>query len=260
MKTKLVTALFDINRENLGDGRKLSDYESWLKRTLKIKSDMVIYTEEKFLDLINSIIENCEHKIEIVLEKFTQTPFYSYNDKIKEILKLESYKNKMRDIKRIECYLSEYNVIQYSKFGWLKNEIEKNNNNYDFYFWVDSGISRFFDENDLSENWPNTKKLDKNKITIQANSDFTSKFPFIQQIDYIWDNNCIFSGGIFGGGKEAILKLYVEIFKKVEFMLENDCFNNEQISLALVAKEHPYLFDVFLKQNDSPMPIIKMIK
>ena len=45
MSFTLVTALYDINRENDGDGRKFSEYLSWFKETLKIPTSMVVYVD-----------------------------------------------------------------------------------------------------------------------------------------------------------------------------------------------------------------------
>ena len=50
----ITTALFDIKRESMGDGRKMEDYLEWFEKTLKIDSRMTIYTEPRFLDFIES--------------------------------------------------------------------------------------------------------------------------------------------------------------------------------------------------------------
>ena len=52
MDTLITTALFDIKRDNHGDGRTIDDYLSWFGKTLKLKCDMIIYTEERFKDFI----------------------------------------------------------------------------------------------------------------------------------------------------------------------------------------------------------------
>jgi hypothetical protein len=40
--------------------------------------------------------------------------------------------------------MPEYNLIQYSKFGWLEEAIQENPFDTSSFFWIDMGISRFF--------------------------------------------------------------------------------------------------------------------
>ena len=48
-----VTALYDINREKNGDGRKFSEYLEWLDKLLKIKVPIVIFTSDEHNEFIN---------------------------------------------------------------------------------------------------------------------------------------------------------------------------------------------------------------
>ena len=52
MTATLVTALYDINRENDGDGRKFSDYLLWFRETLKIPTSMVVYVDPSLVDFV----------------------------------------------------------------------------------------------------------------------------------------------------------------------------------------------------------------
>ena len=257
MKTRLVSALYDINRETKGDGRKIKDYLSWLKETLKLKCDLTIFTEEKFKEFIIQNRTN-GYDCDIIVQDFDKIPFYKFNSKIKEILESPFYKYNMKDTNRIECYLSEYNVIQYSKFEWIKNTIIKNPD-YEYYFWVDAGISRFFNGFDLNQEWPNPKKLKKDKIVIQGNYNYIRMYPNLDIEKYIWDNNCLLSGGLFGGGKEVMSKLYDEVNNFVDFLFLKNCFNNEQFSFPIISKKNPEMFDVLIHNDGTPMPIFKLI-
>ena len=51
----IVTAFFDIKREENGDGRTIEQYKEWIKRTLRLNCNLFIVTEEKFKDFF---IEN----------------------------------------------------------------------------------------------------------------------------------------------------------------------------------------------------------
>ena len=257
MKTRLVTALYDINRETKGDGRSISEYLIWLEQTLKLKCDLTVFTEKKFEDFVKRHRNN-GYDCEVVVCNFDEIPFYKYNEKIKNIIFSENYKFKMKDTNRIECYLSEYNVIQYSKFDWITDVINRHNN-YDFYFWIDAGISRFFGDFDLKNPWPNIKKIEKDKITIQGNNNFLQKFNTLDVNNYIWDNNCLMSGGIFGGGKDVMLHLNQEVNEFVYFLFQNECFNNEQFAFPVIMKKNSNMFNVVTIFDGTPMPIFKFL-
>ena len=47
-------------------------------------------------------------------------------EQIKEILNTKEYISRIAYPTRVECKLAEYNIIQYSKFGWLKDAIDEN--------------------------------------------------------------------------------------------------------------------------------------
>ena len=257
MKVRIVTALFDIKREKLGDGRKIEDYLIWLKKTLQLKCEMTIYTEEKFKDFIIQNRKN-DYKTDIIIQDFTETPFYINNNKIKDILKSDYFKSTMKDLNRIECYLSEYNVIQYSKFGWLKDTVEKNNNS-DYFIWMDAGCSRFFNDFDLSNEWPNKNKLEINKLTIQGNSNFVKMFETLNVDDYMWINDCILVGTIFGGGRDIINKLYYDINDIFNYYLYHNCVNNEQFALAVFAKKNIDLMNIIIHLDGTHLPLFKIL-
>ena len=53
-----------------------------------------------------------------------------------------------------------YSIIQYSKFEWLKTAIEENPFNSDFFFWLDAGGSRFFEDYDLNQDYPSPNAVE----------------------------------------------------------------------------------------------------
>jgi hypothetical protein len=173
MRIAIVTALFDINREKLGDGRKIDEYLSWFEKTLKLKCDFVVYTEEKFKKFVEKNRQETDYKTTIVTQNLNKIPYFKYREVINLIINSLEYRSKIKDVNRIECNLPEYNAIQYSKFGWLEHTAQ--NYSYDYIFWMDAGCSRFFDEFDLNKEWP-TKPPDLNKITIQGNINYVKSF------------------------------------------------------------------------------------
>tara|TARA_R110000851_G_scaffold67262_8_gene151999 strand:+ start:5223 stop:5999 length:777 start_codon:yes stop_codon:yes gene_type:complete len=257
MSTLITTALFDIKRSNHGDGRTIDDYLSWFSKTLQLKCDMVIYTEERFKEFVLKEREGIPNETFIKIQKLEEVPFYKNNDEMKGIISSEAYLNKMADTSRVECFLSEYNVIQYSKFGWLKTSSEEHD--YHLHFWMDAGCSRFFDEFDMSKSWPNENTIDIEKFTIQGNKNFVAGFKTMEIDKYIWDNNCMLVGTLFGGNGNTIERMYKLVNETYDYFVENKCINNEQFALAILGKQYPELYDIRVKLYDGHLPLFKML-
>jgi hypothetical protein len=258
MRVRIITALFDIKRDEKGDGRKIEDYLNWFSETLKLKCDMTIYTEERFVEFVNQNRSN-QFETDVVVQNLEDIPFYHWRNTINEIIISEDYKLKMKDTNRIECYLPEYNLIQYSKFGWLEQAVEKNIN-HDYFLWMDAGCSRFFDGFNFDMEWPDKSKLDINKFTIQGNSNYVRMFETLDVNQYIWDNNCVLVGTLFGGGRGVINKLHQDINSIFQSMVESNCVNNEQFALAIFAKQNPELVNVLVHLDGTHLPLFKILK
>jgi hypothetical protein len=250
-KVTIVTAFFDINRECRGDGRKISEYKDWIQKTLQLNCNFYVVTEEKFKDFFTTNRPK-QYPMEIKIIDFKDSYYYRYYDKMKEILENDYYKNKIKDPKRVECVLPEYNIIQYSKFHYLKLAMQANPFKSDYFFWMDAGCSRFFLDVDISKPYPSenvTTYLNNNpnKFIIQKRQDL-EYFPIDET--FIWKSDNLLSGGIFGGDVTVLNKIseYVEDVV-INIMFANRNINNEQLALAIVWKKHPELF--FLTQNSS---------
>jgi len=258
MKTEIVTALFDINRDTNGDGRKMSQYLEWFDITLKLKTNMSVFIEEDLLDFVKE--RRDESNTKIYIQKLSDLPFYNWKTKIDEIINSDFFKSKMTDINRIECKTPMYNVVQYSKFGWIKNAILDNKFDSDYFMWMDAGCSRFFGSFDLNQNWPNPKKLKKDKFIIQGNQNTLKYFPNLDIEKYIWDNNCTTVGTLFGGGKDLMLRIYDEInmiFEK--YMIDKDCVNNEQFALSILFELYPEIFDLKIILDGTHLPLFNYL-
>lgn len=247
----LVTALFDINREKV-DGRRLDDYLTWFEKTLQINCNMFIYTEAKFVDFIQLKRPKCllKHNTVIGIIDLQDIYYYKYYDKIYDILNNEEYKSKITDPKRIECILPEYNIIQYSKFDFLKKSIMNNYFKSDFFFWIDAGISRFFFDLNILNRYPTKNSLDfikKSKFIIQKRQDLE-----VYNIDetLLWKSENLLKGTMFGGSGNYINIISDKIEQVfVNEMLANNVVNNEQIALAQVWKSNK---DIFTIVDDNP--------
>jgi len=252
-KPVIITALFDINREKLGDGRSINQYFEWFKRTLQINCDIVVFTENKFEDFVT---KHRKENIKIITHKLSDLDLYKYKPEMEKIMKSAYFRLKIKNPSRIECFLPEYCIIQYSKFQWIKLAIESTNN-YNFFFWMDAGCSRFFEDFDLKKEWPNPNRLISNKLIIQGNKNYTKYFKEMNPVNYLWDDMAMLTGTLFGGDVNTFSNMYNLVFKEFEKMIELGCVNNEQIILAILAKRHPELFNIIEQSNITHLPLFK---
>ena len=249
----IVTALYDIDRENMGDGRKFEQYLSWFKDTLKIQRPMVVFVDESLVSFVEESSNGLPTKI--ISQKLEEIPYYFLNDKINDIISSHEYKNKMQHSHRLECGLSLYNVVIYSKFLWMKKAIEENFFKSDYFMWIDAGLSRFFlnydvDINQLypSENATKILLENKNNVLVHASMSY---FPEITQAkkleeSYFWDYRTFVMAGLWGGGSTILTKLCEMVDDVLQNkMIKNNVINNEMSALGYLLKNNDEMFTVF---------------
>lgn len=261
MSVTLVTCFFDIQREQRGDGRKISEYLEWIKKTLQLNTNLYIVTEEKFESFFR---ENMHEKSHLKIIKFTDLHYYKYYNNIKNIIETEDYKNRIKHPDRVECRLPEYNIIQYSKFHVLDMAMKENPFNSDYFFWIDAGISRFFLDVNIKKSYPGNNFMQilqngrtfKNKFFIQSRSDL-DYYPIDE--NFIWDSSNLLIGTMFGGSRVAIEKVAEKVEEQFLFMLDNNGVNNEQLALAMVWKKNPDLFCLVRNTTNHHLIIFKYL-
>lgn len=240
----IVTAFFDINRQENGDGRSIEQYKEWIKQTLRLNCNLFIVTEEKFKDFF---IENRrpDYNTCIKIMDFKDLHYYKYYDRMKEIIESNKYKSKIADPNRVECLIPEYNIIQYSKFHCLQMAVEINKFNSDFFFWLDAGASRFFMDVDIDKPFPGKRAIEviKNNpkhFIIQQRNDL---HPAKIDENFIWNSDNLLYGTLFGGSIQ-ILQIISYFMEEVlvNEMLDKNNINNEQLALAIVWKKIPQFF------------------
>jgi hypothetical protein len=169
----IVMALYDIGRENWKNFRmSYHTYIWWMRNTLSIDSNIVIYTESKFIEEIKNHRKEFDPELEktIFIEKpLEELPMYvNYYHSIDELMNSENFKSKISFHDVPEMCQPLYNVIMFNKVFFLKDVIDNGYFNSDMVIWADAGGLR----NDVTyyklNKWPNIEKiknLDNNKIT-----------------------------------------------------------------------------------------------
>jgi hypothetical protein len=260
METTIVTAFFDINRKEKGDGRSIEEYLQWIKKTLLLNCKLYVVTEKKFVKFIE---ENRPKDFPLIIREdvLENSSFYKYKERMEVIINSEEYKRRIAYPNRVECKLADYNIIQYGKFGWLNRAIKENPYNTNYFFWMDIGISRFFYNMNPMNSYPS---VNNNLIVNSKNTFIVQQRDDLQRYNidenFIWKADNLFKGGMFGGYKDIVLKIekkVEEIFEKE--MLEKNNVNNEQLALAILWKKEPDLFNVIGDIQRHPCIILHLL-
>jgi hypothetical protein len=233
----LVTALYNINRENGGDGRKWSEYLAWFAETLRICMPMCIFVSPELLDFVMQNRPTHLHSLtRVYCTKLEDIHYASLLEKIVAVIETPDYKTKIKHPNRVECILPYYSVIQYSKFPWLLECVNKNPFDSTHFFWVDAGLSRFTsaDTARLCH-----QALPASKLIIQHNS---LLMHYNINDTYLWDSQCLMCGTMFGGDATAITTMCNLIDTELRSRIDDGWLNNEQILLAYTYSKQPHLF------------------
>lgn len=246
----IVSSLFNIQRETI-DKRKWDDYLKWFDITLKLKCPMILFITEELQEFVKNRRKNIP--TEIIIQSIEEVPYFHLKNELERIISSKEYKNKILDPDRIECKHSMYTIIQYSKFKWLELASNKDPFNSKFFFWLDAGASRFFEDYDLSLEYPSPNAIESlnkmgDKFLIQMNMEYYEDLAHSSNLskNYLIDNRSYILGSMFGGGKLSISKVSEDINNiLLNYMINNGFVNNEQISLGYLVKQTPNIFEVF---------------
>ena len=256
----IVSALFNIEREGM-DGRDWDEYLKWFEVTLQLKCPMTLFISEDLVDFVKE--KRGKLPTEIIMQDVEEIPYYHLKDQIQEILDSGDYKSKMADPNRIECKHAMYSIIQYSKFKWIRDAIEMNPFDSDYYFWLDAGGSRFFEGYDLNKPYPSDTAMESleamgESYLVQMNCDYYEDLYGADKLslDYLWDNRSYVLGSMFGGHKKALPQLC----ERVEDILTDEMIakgnvNNEQIALGYLIKKYSDDFTIYERRNGKHLDI-----
>lgn len=251
----VVTALYNIDRETKGDGRKWSEYLEWFKQTLSLPLKMVIYVgEESLIEYINQYrIKDIPTKV--IYQPLHEIPYAYYEGVFEKILNDPKYKNTIRSPDRVECKVPFYNIIQYSKFKWLEQIAILNPFDTDYFFWMDAGIGRFIPYC-LRDKIKTNIHLPSSKLLIQHNN-LLYHYPIHKQ--YLWDSQCLMCGTMFGGDESIIRIMSDKIDYLLRELVSSEWINNEQILIAYIYSIQPDLFSLVLNNTSQHLCLFEKL-
>lgn len=173
----IIMALYDIGRDNWSNFTvSYHTYLHWMKNTLSLDANIVIYSEQKFIDTIKTYRKEFDpdFKKTIIVEcPLEELECYKkYYNSLSNLMFSQSFRQKVHhDVPEMTKPL--YNIIMFNKAYFIKHAKDNNYFNADLYIWADAGGLRESIDQYKNRAWPCLEKineLDNNKITFFTHS------------------------------------------------------------------------------------------
>ncbi len=174
----IIMALYDIGRNNWNSFQmSYQRYLDWMKNTLSLDANIVVFTETKFVEKIKSTRKEFDKNLEktIIIERPLEELecYKKYHSQLCDLMFSDLFKKKIQTLVP-EMNRPLYNVIMFNKFFFLKEVKDNKYFNCDFLIWADAGGLRENVDNYKLQLWPCLQKinqLDNSKITFFSHND-----------------------------------------------------------------------------------------
>jgi hypothetical protein len=245
MSTTIITALYDIGRDNLTGRhayRPFSNYLLWFKNILAINVPMIIYIPQALESYVRE--HRSYSQTQIMIIEFHELPAYKYHNRTQDAI------NNMRSERNMPFYFNDcpefitakYEVMIFSKFGFLKDTANRNPFNTEYFIWLDAGTYRDNLPFNSSLSFPHPYKvrlLEDKFLVYDQNFNVNNKEPLKDKRNYLRRNQNEICAYILGGNVTAVNKIYYKFWSLVDDALNMGVINNEQHLLQLMILEDP---------------------
>lgn len=243
----LVTAYFSVPSKH-----KEKVYIAWMENFLTtVDSPMVIFTDQKSFEVIRALRNSFMHKTTIIVSRLQELFVYRY----KTLWNVHWEMDHEQAVHSPELFM-----IWAEKSHFVQQAISLNPYDTEFFAWSDIGCFRNRD-NDVGlehmTHWPNSQRFKADSVTIasiqpfvpgeqdlEPGSDLSVKdFKYVSRI----------SGGIFGGGREALNQWATRYYETLELFFAKGRFaGKDQNIMANICCTDPNLIDVISPPDDYP--------
>jgi len=191
----VVTALYDIGRDSWENyNLSYNTYLWWMKNTLSLNTNIVIFTEQKFIEKITEYRKEFDPNLEktIIIEKPLEEleAYEKYFSKLSDLMGSDDFKNKIQTLVP-EATKPLYNIVMLNKFFFLKAVKDQKYFDNDLLIWADAGGLRENIDFYKNNSWPSIEKINNlnGKITFFSHSNNINvthnEYHSLSQIRYI---------------------------------------------------------------------------
>eukprot|EP00284_Hemiselmis_tepida_P017536 CAMPEP_0174923918 /NCGR_PEP_ID=MMETSP1355-20121228/6900_1 /TAXON_ID=464990 /ORGANISM="Hemiselmis tepida, Strain CCMP443" /LENGTH=3102 /DNA_ID=CAMNT_0016169659 /DNA_START=138 /DNA_END=9443 /DNA_ORIENTATION=+ len=257
--TTVVTALWDLNRDLVGDGRTFEVYETWLRRTMQMNASFVVFAAESSIARIRPARQALGIPTCYISMQFEEHPYYKRFFVLnKEILQSVQYRSRVQDPHRVEVINPWYNIVQWGKVELMRIAVDE----YDPFqspsvIWVDAGLSRFFPDGIPTQPFPKPHLVEDMTTSGGITVEMSTVYPVQPTMEWIckqpyqglWNSHSRVVGTVLMASSK-----HISFFERnfSSFLLDSLGANrtaNDQIILAAMNCENPDL--VRIVQTDS---------
>jgi hypothetical protein len=257
-KVTIVTGIFDIGRDLLGDRfkRPFQHYLDHFKNVLQLDYPMAVFIEAAYVDLVWQYRSPANTEIYIrETDTFRNFPFFQQTEAIRQS---ETWKNQATWLQEsTQANLSFYNPLVMSKFFFLHDLTLLNPFQTDYFVWIDGALSHTVDVNYLEN--PMVKAL----LPELLDPFLFLCFPYIGggevhgferkalasycQTDYV---NRVARGGFFGGHKNTIQKLNPVYYNLLNNSLSRGLMGTEESIFTILSYQYEQELNNYMLESN----------
>lgn len=260
-KVTLVTGLWDIKRDALGEGwsRSFDHYLEKFKQLLQVENDMIIFGDKE----LESFVFTHRSRENTQFIHRPQTWFKNeFFEKIQQIRKDPNWINQAGWLgESTQARLEMYNPLVMSKMFLLNDAQIMDNFNSEYLFWIDAGLTNtvhqgYFTHDKVLRNLPdNISKFSFVCFPYQAENEIHGfKFSEINKITG-QKVELVARGGFFGGPKNTISDINTLYYNLLSSTIGSGLMGTEESIFSIMVYKHPDLVDYFEIESNGLMGI-----
>lgn len=214
------------------------EYDTWIHNLLSnIRANLIVFTCEKDKPYLKTILDsNIELQYTIIVKELSDLEINKHYPDIWD--NQETIDPNKKCGRGRGCYM-----LWNSKFHFLKEAIEENPYQTDYFVWNDIGNVRDSRIIPFLKSYPNKDKITEDKLDIVLLNGFRN------QQDFFCDE-VHFSGSMFGGHKNTILTVCDFYYKCFHSYIENDRFIGcDQQIISSIFIKHMNLFNPLIPKE-----------
>ena len=217
-----------------------NDYDNWIRAfVLNLQEvNIIVFTQESDKQYLIDIFEQNKHvNYKIVVKELADFEIVQkYPDIWEHQEKIDPQQHISR---RKECY-----IIWNSKFNFVKEAMDMNPFQSDYFIWNDIGNVRNIHSVKCLHNYPNQSKISEDKL------DIILLRPFVNTPNIFYNNEVHFSGSMFGGHKNILYTLHKKYYEVFELYIQYKQFIGcDQQLISTMYRQHPSLFNTIIPQR-----------
>ena len=214
------------------------EYDTWIRNLLvNINTNIVIFTSKNDKSYLETILEDNKNiKSTIIVKELSDLEI---NKLYPDIWEGQEMMDPNKRCGRARgCY-----QLWNSKFHFLKEAIENNPYNSEYFVWNDIGNVRDKNIIPFLKSYPNKDKISQDKLDIVLLNGFA-------KVQDFFCNEVHFSGSMFGGHKNTILMMCDLYYKYFQYYIVNNRFIGcDQQIISSIFVKHVNLFNPIIPRE-----------